>query len=163
MTSKQWSNSNCGYSGPSFCAWTPLWQQASEVPAAQGRGVAFDNSFDLVATRQYNTVVDNVDPGMNSYVEGCCGLGAADGSSQLSGKNLRPGAVIKINACFAGSGGSDSIAYAISKQLGRETHAYDGGTHFGPTDTGSDGKPYPPTHPPVYLLPDKGTKEVVFP
>jgi hypothetical protein len=70
---------------------------------------------------------------------------------------------IKINACFAGSGGSDSIAYAISKQLGRETHAYDGGTHFGPTHTGSDGKPYPPTHPPVYLLPDKGTKEVVFP
>jgi RHS repeat-associated protein len=50
--------------------------------------------------------------------------------STLSNANLSSSAYIKLNACYAGAGGGDSIAAGISTQLQRTTLAFDGGTIY---------------------------------
>jgi RHS repeat-associated protein len=83
---------------------------------------------------------------------------------KLSGVNLTKNATVAIHACFAGSGGSESIASRISQQLGgRTVTAYDGPTHFAPVVIAPNGKSYPASRGPIYLVPDRGTKLVQFP
>jgi RHS repeat-associated protein len=82
---------------------------------------------------------------------------------KLSGANLTANATVTIHACFAGSGGSDSIASKISSQLGRNVTAYDGPTIFSGNPRGPGSGRYPPSSGPLYLVPDRGTKLVTFP
>src|SRR2546425_5733963 len=82
---------------------------------------------------------------------------------KLSGANLTPHATVAIHACFAGSGGSDSIASKISHQLGRTVTAYDGPTIFSSNPSRPGGGRYPPSSGPLYLVPDRGTKLITFP
>jgi RHS repeat-associated protein len=100
------------------------------------------------------------------YVGETSGQGTNIDSSnvgKLSGANLTPNATVTIHACFAGSGGSDSIAGQVSHQLGRSVTAYDGPTHFAPTVTGPNGRVYPASSGPIHLVPDRGTKLVTIP
>jgi hypothetical protein len=82
---------------------------------------------------------------------------------KLSGGNLTANAIVTIHACFAGSGGSQSIASQISHQVGRTVTAYNGPTHFSPVVVAPNGKSYPASRGPIYLVPDRGTKLVQFP
>jgi len=82
---------------------------------------------------------------------------------KLSGANLTSNATVAIHACFAGSGGSDSIAGQISHQLGRKVTAYDGPTIFSSSPKGPTGGRYPPSSGPLYLVPDRRTNLVTFP
>jgi hypothetical protein len=83
--------------------------------------------------------------------------------AKLSGANLTANATVTIHACFAGSGGSDSIAGQISHQLGRKVTAYDGPTVFSGNPSRPGGGRYPPSSGPLYLVPDRGTKVVTLP
>jgi len=80
----------------------------------------------------------------------------------LSSANMTANATFKINACYAGSGGSDSIAYKIAHQLGRTVTAWDGPTIFSTNPLTPDGRGQPPALGPLYLAPDVGTHRVDY-
>jgi uncharacterized protein RhaS with RHS repeats len=87
--------------------------------------------------------------------------------SQLSNSNLSANAYIKLNACFAGAGGTQSIASAIAHHLQRPTMAFDGGTIFSGNERKrvTEGKPpkeRPPSKGPLYLIEDRGTNFVTY-
>jgi hypothetical protein len=87
----------------------------------------------------------------------------------LSNRNLTPDAYIKINACFAGSGGDNSIAASIGRQLQRSTLAFDGGTVYSGSETrrvterDRRGNEIAPARGPLYLIGDRGTALRTFP
>ncbi len=83
--------------------------------------------------------------------------------SMLSNQNLSPDAYIKLNACYSGAAGGDSIAAGISSQLQRTTLAFDGGTVFSGnertrvTERSRTGMETAPRRGPLYLIEDHGT------
>jgi RHS repeat-associated protein len=82
--------------------------------------------------------------------------------SQLSNANLSNNAYVKINACFAGSGGEASIAGQIAHQLQRTTLAMDGPTLFSANERERTSAKTPPSQGPLYLIEDKGTQQVIL-
>ncbi|HJT29925.1 MAG TPA: RHS repeat-associated core domain-containing protein [Pyrinomonadaceae bacterium] len=80
----------------------------------------------------------------------------------LSGAKLAPDAYIKLNACYAGSGGLDSIAGAMATHFRLPVFAFDGGTLFygSPNPVRGSGGTRPPDTGPLYLLEDRGTRFV---
>jgi RHS repeat-associated protein len=83
--------------------------------------------------------------------------------STLSNANLSSNAYVKLNACYAGSGGAETIAAGIATQLQRTTLAFDGGTVFSGsersrvTERTRSGQEIPPRAGPLYLIEDRGT------
>lgn len=86
----------------------------------------------------------------------------ASNVSRLSNANLSAGCSITINACYAGSGGSGSIAAGIARQLDRTVTAYDGPTRFSTNPQRPDGRSQPPRTGPIYLVPDPGVRQRTF-
>lgn len=77
ISSKQWIT----FCAPTSCYWYPSSIRDDTPPIPALKGLAFDNSLDLVVIREYNSIVDNVDPGMDFYSESVSSLVTADGAT----------------------------------------------------------------------------------
>lgn len=75
---------------------------------------------------------------------------------------LAPDAYIKLNASYAGSGESRSIAGALATHFRLPVFAFDGGALFygSPNPVRGSGGTRPPETGPLYLLEDRGTRLV---